>query len=286
MAKNTAKTAETTLNMQATVGEIDLSDDGMLAAMLAETVAETEAAPVITLDDEAAIEAAIGEIEQTEALHEHYAAAEAPADTAASDTPKTEPKKGKGKGKGKKAAPEAAAPKEAAPKEPVIRYNGRKTNASDVLNARLGGKVGEMLILEVEDATLEQSELEAKQAELLALLDTRPNTKGAAAASQQKVAEKVVMLFGWLKNGGALNKVMDITLRTLVRDGEIVSGEKGNLHKELLAKPYSKGTANAQSGQMMAMLPMLKIATKADKGKLLLNPNSLVLQAARAQLGL
>ena len=287
MAKKTTKT-EITLNMQAGVGEIDLSEDGLLAEMLAETITTTEAevaaaAPVVALDDEAAIEAAVGELEQTEALHEHYAASETTGDIGAgsSDTPKTEATdKPKGKGKGKKAA-EPKPPKE--PAAPRITYVGHK--ASEVLNARLGGKVGEMLILEAEDITLEPSALEAKQAELLALLNKRPGT-GEGDSTQKKVAEKVVMLFSWLKNGGGLNKVMDITLRTLIRDGEIISGEKGNLHKELLAKPYSKGTANAQSGQMMAMLPMLKIATKADKGKLVLNPNSLVLQAARAQLGM
>lgn len=282
-SKTTTAEKELTMNMAvAHETEIDLSaDDAILASMLegieggAEELNAADGLPgddagLIDLNDEAAIEAAIADIEKAEAVQDHYAAEEgAPEAEAAtvSDKPKKEKK--------------AKEPKE--PKAPRVTYVGNK--ASEVLKARLGDKTNEMLVLEVEDASLDPAELEAKQSELLKLLNTRPGTSDGGA-TQKKVAEKIVMLFGWLKNGGKLNQVMDITFRTLIADGEIQSGEKGNLWAALLAKPYSKGTANAQGGQMMAMLPMLKIATKSEKGKLVANPNSMILLAVRNQLSL
>lgn len=282
-ARNNVETTtseELTMNMQAAhTGEIDLSaDDAILASMLEgieDDAADLNAddAGVIDLNDEEAIEAAIADIEKAEAVQDHYAeeGGEPEAAEAAADKSKKKEKKAK-------------APKE--PKEPKApRATYLMDKAAGVLKARLGDKLNEMLILEAEDAMLDPAALEAKQSELLALLNKRPGT-GEGGSTQKKVAEKVVMLFGWLKNGGKLNQVMDITFRQLITDGEIQSGEKGNLHQALLAKPYSKGTANAQGGQMMAMLPMLKIATMSEKGKLVANPNSVILDAVKAQLGL
>lgn len=288
--RKSAKTSEKEMTMNMSVAhEIDLSsDDAILASMLddiesgAEELLATDGlsgddAGVIDLTDDAAIEAAVADIEKTESTHEHYAADESPVPPAAKKAVKQKKEK------------VAKEPKEKVAKEPkpaAVRYNGHKTNAADVLKHRLGDKTNEMLVLEVEDASLDPAALAAKQSELLALLNSRPKSDCDGPKSQQKVAEKVVMLFGWLKNGGSLNKVMDITFRTLIADGEIQSGEKGNLWQALLAKPYSKGTANAQGGQMMSMLPMLKIATMSEKGKLVANPNSMILMAVKAQMGL
>lgn len=282
------------MNQNTQVGEIDLSDEAALASMLAELDGDTDdnasqvddftVDGVVDLSNDAMIEAAIASIEG--------AGHEASHDDAVQPTPVVEPavkgakgakpkKSGKPKAEKPKVEKKADEPKE--PKPPRVTYVGNKV--SDVLKARLGDKTNEMLVLELEDAELDAAALEAKQAELLKLLNTRPGTSDGGA-TQKKVAEKIVMLFGWLKNGGSLNKVMDITFQTLLKDGEIVSGEKGNLWTALLAKPYSKGTANAQGGQMMAMLPMLKIATKSEKGKLVANPNSLILMAVKARMGL
>lgn len=294
-ARKSIETTEKELNMTmnmatAHTGEIDLSaDDAILASMLEDIEAGAEDliaadglpgdADIIDLGDEAAIEAAIADIEKAEAVQDHYAteeAAGAAGAAGAADEPLVVEKADKPKREKK-----AKEPKE--PKEPRVTYVTGK--AADVLKARLGDKTNEMLVLEVEDAGLDPAELEAKQAELLKLLNTRPGTSDTGS-TQKKVAEKVVMLFGWLKNGGSLNRVLEITFQTLLKDGEIQSGEKGNLWTALLAKPYSKGTANAQGGQMMAMLPMLKIATKSEKGKLVANPNSMILMAVKARMGL
>lgn len=283
-AIETTTSEELTMNMTtAHTGEIDLSNDDAILASMLEGIESDAAdlsaddADLIDLADDDAIEAAVAEIEKAEVVAGHYEAAE----TEAAETEAAEAAPEADKPKKEKKAKAPKAPKE--PKAPRITYVGHK--ASEVLKARLGEKANEMLVLEVEDATLSPAELEAKQSELLALLNKRPGT-GEGGSTQKKVAEKVVMLFGWLKNGGSLNTVLDITFRTLIKDGEIQSGEKGNLWQALLAKPYSKGTANAQGGQMMAMLPMLKIATKTEKGKLVANPNSLILAAVKAQLGL
>lgn len=276
-SKTTTAEKELTMNMAvAHETEIDLSaDDAILASMLegieggAEELNAADGLPgddagLIDLNDEAAIEAAIADIEKAEAVQDHYAAEEgAPEAEAAtaSDKPKKE----------KKA------------KEPRVTYVGNK--ASEVLKARLGDKTNEMLVLEVEDTSLDPAELEAKQSELLKLLNTRPGTSDGGA-TQKKVAEKIVMLFGWLKNGGKLNEVMLRTFTILAKDGHLTSGDKGNLHAELLAKPYSVGTCRAQAGQMFAMLPMLKVVSKEEKGRYVLNPNSMIFAGVKAQLGL
>jgi hypothetical protein len=125
----------------------------------------------------------------------------------------------------------------------------------------------------------------------MALMDVRPKADRGTDPSdgpttQKKVAEKIVMLFGWMRKGGSLNEVMRRTFSVLARDGFITSGTKGNLHAELLAKPYSDGTCRAQAGQMYEMLPMLKIATLSEKGKFVANPESLILMKVKAELGL
>lgn len=264
------------------------NDDALLESMLAgmsgdatEEVEVLEAGEIIEGDDYS-IEAAVAEIEKAEAIHAVYKDGDVTVATiSAADTPETsadaKPKKEK-KAKAEKVAKE---PKEAKP--PRVTYHTGK--ASDVLNAKLGDKAGEMLLLEVADVELSPANLAIKQADLLNLLNARPGT-GEGGSTQKKVAEKVVMLFSWMKNGGSLNEVMKRTITVLARDGEIVSGDKGNLHIELLSKPYSVGTCRAQAGQMMAMLPMLKIATRSEKGKLVANPDSLILMKARAELGL
>lgn len=285
MAKKTNKT-EAQFNMQAT-HEVELNSDDVLLASLLEgmsgdEVIEESHDEIIDSDDPAAIEAAVAQIEKAEAVQSIYAEEGGekddldhlfgtgvnPADvpTVVDDKPKKEKK--------------AKSPKE--PKVPRVTYVGHKP--SEVLKAKLGEKAGEMLLLEVSDVKLTPEALEAKQADLLAMLNNRPGSEGGS--TQKKVAEKVVMLFNWMKNGGKLNEVMERTFRVLARDGEIISGDKGNLHAELLSKPYSVGTCRAQAGQMMAMLPMLMIATKSEKGKLVANPASLILMKAKAELGL
>lgn len=260
-------------------------EDAELASLLAETTIEAAVTPTIAeptlelLPTPEALEATvIAEIEQTEAIHALYDAAAdekaADEEIAESDTPKT--------------APDAAADAAKPPKAPRVSVSRVGKTKSEVLTSTLGN-VSEGLLLEAADLTLSEEALREKQSALLDIIDVRPGSakaKTAGSSTQKKVAEKVIQLFGYVKNGGTLNEVMRRTFKVLARDGEITSGEKGNLHAELLSKPYSVLTCKAQAGQMMAMLPMLKIALATSKGRLVANPDSLILAKVKAELGL
>jgi hypothetical protein len=75
------------------------------------------------------------------------------------------------------------------------------------------------------------------------------------------------------------------TFTVLHRDGQITGGMKGNLHLELLAKPYSSGTAASQGNQMFMLLPLIGVCLK-EKGKMVPNPHSPLLAMINAGLGL
>jgi hypothetical protein len=180
--------------------------------------------------------------------------------------PKTETKT-ETKGKDGKTGKKAKAP-------PTPRLTTGKP--SDVIRHCVGAKLPEKLALELSDAPLSAEELSAKAEELLAAIDT---------CKQIKVREKAIIFSKWLANGGALCRVIQITFETLARDGKIVTGDKGNLVQALLRKPYSIGTARAQSGQMHVMLPLFKIASRVGN-QIVLNPNSAAWLKAKIELSL
>lgn len=176
------------------------------------------------------------------------------------------------------AAAEAANNAPAASEKPAKTPRpGTFAKTSEKIAHKLGDKMGEFILLELSDAALDPEALAARQAEVLASCD---------GASQIKVREKMVQLFGWVRNGGKLNEVMRRSFVTLARDGFLTSGDKGNLHSNLLEKPYSVGTARAQSNQIFSLFPILKIVNKTEKGRYELNPESALFQIAKAQLGL
>jgi len=155
---------------------------------------------------------------------------------------------------------------------------GVSAKTSEKIMFRLGSKAGDFLILETKDAELDEKALQARQAELLKEFD---------GTSQIKVREKMVQLFGYLSGTNAkLNEVMRRAFTVLIKDGNLISGEKGNLHVDLLAKPYSVGTARAQSGQIFSLFPQLKIVNKTDRGVYVANPDSVILQMMKQRLGL
>lgn len=267
----------------------DVSDDALLSSLLSTPEALTPDAeiepPVTTaaaadddlldLDlDESALLAAAASAEGVESVADlpAQAAASTEAPAAAADAEVAKPEK------------KASAPKKA-PTTARTTYTNSK--ASEVLKSRLGGSVADDLVLEVADADLTPEQLQAKQQELLDILNVRPR-QSADGSTQKKVAEKVVLLFSYLKTGGKLNEVLNRTFRVLVKDGYVQMGKQGNLFADLLAKPYSVGTANAQGGQMMQMLPLLKIALPdaSNKGRLVVNPDSVILMRMVQMLGL
>ena len=177
-----------------------------------------------------------------------------------------------------KPAKKAKAPKVAkAPKEPKEKkeriFFSKK---SDRIKHKLGDKVGDFLILEVGDVVLEADALKARQDEILNDIDTK---------LAKKVGEKAAQLLDWYSKGGKLNEIMLRAFSTLVREGELTSGDKGNLQQDLLAKPYSLGTARSQANQVFMLFPFFKITVK-EKGKMIMNPDSVMLAKARAQLAI
>lgn len=258
-------------------GEVELSLDDLVAAEpAAEPAAEIE---VDVLDD---IENLADEAEFDLAIQDLEDEVEA--------APVVEVKKPK-KAKKAKAEPKAATTTDEDGEEKevvkttqhrVTHYNSKK---SEVLLDRLGGDQG-MILLEVSDIDLESNALKEKQENLLRILNNQPTvmgTRGNQETVQKKVAEKVIILFTYFKNGGALNKVLRITFETLLKDGYISMGKGGNLFTNLINAHYSEGTARAQSGQMLQMLPLLKIAEK-EGGKLVPNEQSLILAKMKAEL--
>jgi hypothetical protein len=166
--------------------------------------------------------------------------------------------------------------KDAAPKEPkATRPTSVTHKPGDLLLAKLGTKAGDYLIFSADPA-----ENETKVADFIARMNDRE-------AIAEKVREKIIMLMTWMAGGGTgtLNEVLRRTFTVLSKDGTLTSGDKGNLQQDLLAKPYSMGTARSQANQMFMALPELGLTIKS-KGTMTPNPDSIMLQAINAQLGL
>lgn len=266
-------------------------DDALLAALMgdlsdgtAATDSSDEIIEAAAEDEPAAIEAAVAEIEKAEANQAIYADeetdktsdADAPQDVVEAAAPtKAELKAAKA---AEKAAAKAAAKLTVAPKEPKevkparVTYVGHTT--SEVLVAKLGTQAADILLLEAADTLLAPEELKAKQDVLLSDIDKLA----------KKVGEKAVMLMSWVRNGGKLNDVMARAFTVLARDGELTSGKKGNLYLNLRER-LSEGTSDSQANQCFMLFPALSIAKK-EKGKMVVNADSLIFMKAKAELSL
>ena len=99
------------------------------------------------------------------------------------------------------------------------------------------------------------------------------------------VSDKAVNLFSFLKTGGGLNGVTLRGFEVLLKDGQLVGGKDGNIVQNLLTKPYSQGTANSQSNQLIQLFTDLKIGTRATRGTLVANPDSVILDRVKTILG-
>lgn len=184
--------------------------------------------------------------------------------------------KGKKGGRKKKAADGEA---DAAPKEPKVPRATSVTHApGDLLLAKLGAKANDFLTLRLSDAELNEEALKQRQADFIARLNDRE-------AIADKVKEKMQMFLVWMTKGGDLNEVLKRALTVLHSQGELTSGDKGNLQLNLLSKPYSIGTARSQANQMFMALPELGLTIK-EKGKMVPNPDSALLPMAFNMLGL
>ena len=96
------------------------------------------------------------------------------------------------------------------------------------------------------------------------------------------------MLLTWMASGkdtSALNEVLLRSFSVLFKDGELTSGNKGNLQTNLLSKPYSPGTAASQANQMFMLFPILGI-THREKGRMVINPDSAIVDVMKLKMGL
>jgi hypothetical protein len=172
-----------------------------------------------------------------------------------------------------------AATKPPKPPKPakVPRATSVTHNPGDLLRLHLGSAT-HLLTLSAPDLTLDPAKLTARHDLFIARLNERD-------AIATKVKEKIAMLLMWLKDGGELNTVLERTLRLLHSAGTLVSGDKGNLELNLLAKPYTIGTARSQANQMFMALPELAICNKV-KGSMTANPDSVLWPMIQKKLGL
>jgi hypothetical protein len=234
------------------------------------------------INEDSILESVVNDIALMETKEQVYAD-QAP-DTVSDAIAPTKPAKGKKakvakepKVKEPKLPKEAKAPEE--PKEPAPPRMTKITHKpGDLLKAKLGAKAGDYLTFSMKDADLSVDEIIAKQEAFIA----RMNDNEAIA---DKVRDKIQMLLTWMATGGNLNVVLNRTLRQLHLDGHLTSGDKGNLHINLLEKPFSPGTARSQGNQMFMVLPELGITTK-EKGRMVANPDSALLPIINSLLGL
>lgn len=152
---------------------------------------------------------------------------------------------------------EAKAPKaEKEPKTPHVSLAHMK--ASDAIRTILGANLNQALVLDdTEKAT------DANTDKHLSAIDSLA----------KKTRAKAVNLIKFMYGTGKLECYTQQALSLLFSKGEMTSED---LRNSYLARPYGKGTASAQSSQLMSLLPALNIAERDGKGLVLNNDNPLV----------
>lgn len=102
--------------------------------------------------------------------------------------------------------------------------------------------------------------------------------------TQKKVQEKVLNMLQHVNDGAKLSVYTELAVNLLVKaylDESTVS--LADIKKAYEDKGYKSGTVGAQSGQMMALFPVLSMATKPERGTLKPNPNSVILDMLASQ---
>jgi hypothetical protein len=256
-------------------------------------VESSAGAAVIERHDDATLDAAVEDAARIEARQEVYEGQAGDPEVSDSATPATPPeamvdpavdkaakkeakKKEREAAKAKKNAEKAAA-KAAKPVKPA-RATSVTHTPGKLLVAKLGSEWREYVTFSITAADGDAAELAKAQDDFVARMDDKE-------AIADKVREKIIMLLTWLKAGGDLNEVLKRTFQVLNDKGELTSGDKGNLQLNLLSKPYSVGTARSQANQMFMALPELGITVK-EKGRMVANPDSVLLPMINNRLGL
>lgn len=145
------------------------------------------------------------------------------------------------------------------------------------LRANLGDKLGDFMVLTIDDASLPDDLLKAKQDETLQIIESMG----------VKVKARAALLIEFAAGRTArLNNVIATALRILAKEGQITTGDQGNLFKTLLAKPYTPAAARAMGNNTVNMLRQLKLINEESKQTFVPNPQSLLLAFVTEKMGL
>lgn len=275
--KAKAPAAEITFNMAGlATADTSVADDALLASLLGDATpdeivedAVDAAADTDLADDIADVLSDVEKAEAVQALYAEQDAEAAVAETDEADKPTTD---------AEAVVEKAAKPKrEKKAKEPKApRVTSITHKPGDRLLAMLGGNKDALVFLKSEDTIAAEKRAEKFIEDM--------NDRDAIA---DKVKDKAIMLLTWMTSGkdiSQLNEVLRRTFEVLFADGELTSGKTGNLQTNLLAKPYSPGTAASQANQMFMLFPILGITVR-EKGRMVANPDSALLEAMKLLMG-
>lgn len=149
-------------------------------------------------------------------------------------------------------------------KAPVTkRISTMGLSKSAALTKALGAKFEDFLTLEIKDMSLTSAERSEKCNAKMEEIDRLP----------VKIGEKVVNFYAHLANGAQLSNYTKIAIELLIKNGEITAK---SLRERYLARPYTLGTSNSQTTQLMKVLTVLGLAKK-DGARLVPNPDSTLL---------
>ena len=230
-------------------------------------------------DDEQPASAASDEVIADDDLADLAAALQEEA--AAVPAPEKPKRKARSK-KAKEAAPEAASSEDASEPEASAAEGASETEAEapkkaprltfDTTSEALFHKIGDSeLALVMDDAERPQTEI-------------REEIAGIVDGSAKKVQEKASNLIACAVKGGTLSVYTKIALRSLFTAEKITSAELAQAYRDNPDPSYSDGTARAQSGQMMKLLPDLKIAVRTGS-TLTVNQDSVLALPLREMVG-
>ncbi len=294
MEKTNKSSMGLTVNMEGTQPHTPSATDLELANLLSELglptspdeIVETPAEEIIE-PGEFELEAAVNAAETQELVEKHYAEESPDAMTDAvipNSPPVTAPKVSRKKlsdeekeakliAKAERAAARAAAKAARPPATPRKLY----TSKTERVVNKLGAELGDYTVLTLSDAALTGDALTAKQKETLEIL----------SSAGLKVQNRMTMLLEYVSGKSSkLNEVISRAIVLLKKDGFIKTGEKGNLHLDLLAKPYSPAAARAMGNNTVAALRLFSVIKKTEDGTYVPNPESLLLIKLSGMMGL
>lgn len=165
---------------------------------------------------------------------------------------------------------DAIANKTTGRKAPVTkRISTMGLSKSAALTKALGAKFEDFLTLQVSDMSLDPEAQNDKRFAKMEEIDRLP----------VKIGEKVVNFYAHLANGAQLSNYTKIAIDLLIKNGEITAK---SLRERYLSRPYTLGTSNSQTTQLMKVLTVLELAKK-DGARLVPNPDSTLLPMFSAE---